>query len=317
MTSETRGRVCGVIVCALMGGLVAVLPPVLKAQTLASVGIHGQRSALAPIGRTCCTEPGGERVGSNVALMPALAFRSTAAPKQTPRPRWWAPFVSAAVPGTGQAAFGQDRFVLYLAVEGYSWLRFGADAREGRRQRTTYRDLARTVARAYVSDSAPDGEFEYYERMEHFVESGAYWRLSVGEFEPEIDTATFNGSLWLRARKTFWANPDEPPARTSRAYIDAIEYYASRAITPEYRWSWRNAQLEQDLFRRTIARSNDAFRSSLRDLGVIIANHALSTVDAYVSFRLRYLRPTDPTPRLEVSVPWPSRLGGGPVRRPR
>ena len=60
-----------------------------------------------------------------------------------------------------------------------------------------------------------------------------------------------------------------------------------RAVTPAFLWSWQDAQLEQDVFRRTIARSNDAYRRAAQDLAVVIANHVLSTVDAYVTVRLR------------------------------
>ena len=41
------------------------------------------------------------------------------------------------------------------------------------------------------------------------------------------------------------------------------------------------------MIRRTIRRSNNAYRTSLQDLGLVIANHALSTVDAFITVRLR------------------------------
>jgi hypothetical protein len=58
-------------------------------------------------------------------------------------------------------------------------------------------------------------------------------------------------------------------------------------VTQEFRWSWRNAQLEHDLFGRTIAGSNDDFRRSVTDFGVILGNHVLSMVDDFVALRLR------------------------------
>lgn len=227
------------------------------------------------------------------------------------RDLWWAPFASAAVPGSGQAVLSQDRFVGYLAIEAYGWLQYAADSREGRRQRRAYRVLARKVARAYFGPNPPDGDFEYYERMEHFVESGVYDLAPGGELQPETDTTTYNGAQWLLARQTFFDDPETSPDPGSRVYRRALEFYWRRAIRPEFRWSWRNAQLEQDLFGRTIARSNTAFRNSVEDLGLIIANHALSTVDAYVTLRLRHRAGARSPLDISATVPW------APFGRPR
>lgn len=227
-----------------------------------------------------------------------LATRGTGAaavggpPQAVPSPRlatrsWWPPVASAVLPGAGQYALRQDRALAYLAFEAFAWVQYGVALRDGGRQRTAYRELARTVARAYFGGERPVGDFEYYERMEHFVESGAFdLDPSDGQLEPERDEATFNGSVWLLARQTYWEDPATSPPAASRAYRDAVAFYERRAIRPEYRWSWRNAQLEQDLFRRTINASNDAYRQSVQYLGAVIANHVLSTVDAYVTVRL-------------------------------
>jgi hypothetical protein len=181
----------------------------------------------------------------------------------------------------------QQRFLPYLALEGYALLQLLADSHEGRRQRTAYRDLAKRVARSPLSPVTPVGDWEYYERMEHYVASGAYDAQPGGLLDPEPDTVTYNGSVWLLARQTYWADPTVPPPVESAAYQSALAFYVQRAVTPAFVWSWENAQLEQDVFRRTIARSNDAYRRAAQDLAVIIANHVLSTVDAYVTVRLR------------------------------
>ena len=222
---------------------------------------------------------------------------------------WWAPLASAALPGAGQASLGQDRALAYLAVEAYGWLRYASDVREARRQRAGYRDLAARVARANLSDARPLGDFEYYERMEHYVESGVFDASAEDGVQPETDPESYNGFIWLRARTTFWEDPTTPPPVGSDAYAAAIDYYTGRAITPEFRWSWRNAQLEQDVFRRTISRSNEAFRRSIQDLGVIIANHALSTVDAYVTVRLRHAGTLGEGLAIEASIPMGRGLG--------
>jgi hypothetical protein len=199
----------------------------------------------------------------------------------------WAVLGSAALPGSGQALLGQDRVIAYLAIEAYSWARYTADRREGRRARTAYRNLASEVARRPFSDTRPVGDFDYYERMEKFVESGAYDAIPGGRLDPEPDTSTANGALWLLARQTYWADPWSPPPTDSPEYRRAEAFYRERAIPPEYRWSWANARLEYAEYRRTIRRSNNAFRNSLQDLGLVIANHALSTVDAFITVRLR------------------------------
>jgi len=207
--------------------------------------------------------------------------------QDTARATPWSILASAIVPGTGQAWLGQDRFVAYLAVEAYAWARYAADAREGRDARVSYRNLASEVARRPFSVTRPVGDFDYYERMEHFAQSGAFDAIPGGELDPEPDTTTANGATWLLARQTFWSNPSVPPPRQSNEYKFAEEFYRERAVGPAYRWSWSNAQLEYAEFRRTIRRSNNAYRNSLEDLGLVIANHALSTVDAFITVRLR------------------------------
>jgi hypothetical protein len=205
----------------------------------------------------------------------------------TARATAWSVLASAVVPGTGQAWLGQDRFVAYLAVEAYAWARYAADARDGRQARTAYRNLASEVARRPFSAVRPVGDFDYYERMEKFAESGAFDAIPGGDLDPEPDSSTANGAIWLLARQTYWTNPSAPPSRDSDEYKFAETFYRERAIGPEYRWSWNNARLEYAEYRRTIRRSNNAYRSSLEDLGLVIANHALSTVDAFITVRLR------------------------------
>jgi hypothetical protein len=199
----------------------------------------------------------------------------------------WAVLTSAVLPGSGQALLRQDRVVAYLAIEAYSWARYGADLREGRDARTSYRNLASQVARAPFSTNRPIGDFDYYERMEKFVSSGAFDAIPGGDLDPEPDTTTSNGAIWLLARQTYWSNPSSPPPRDSPEYIFALNFYRGRAVGPDYEWSWANARLEYADFRRTIRRSNNAYRNSLEDLGLVIANHALSTVDAFITVRLR------------------------------
>lgn len=216
---------------------------------------------------------------------------------------WWAPIASAILPGSGQALQKQRRAIAYLALDGFLLAQYVGAARDGRTRRREYQRLAH-IARSFYTSRFPTGDFEYYERMEQFVESGEFDLNPGGELEPETDTLTFNGLTWRLARETYWEDPSIPPARETEAFQRALDFYARRAVQPEFRWSWRNAQLEQDLFRRTIDRSNRAFRVSSEFLGMIIANHALSAVDAFIVLRLgREIAPSARY-RLTASVPW-------------
>ena len=292
---------------ALRTAAAAVLlafPGVIPAQEAgdrsSGVSAVADRSGFASTGETgMFLQPGA---GQPLAARPLSSGSTPDDPDR--RSPWWTPLASAALPGAGQAVLGQDRFVAYMAVEAYFWLRFFADRREGLRQRDAYRGLANDVARAWFSGDKPDGDFEYYERMEHFIESGVYDVIPGGTLEPETDTTTFNGSLWLLARRTYWTDPELPPERESPAYLRAEALYRGRAVLPAYRWSWRDAQLEQDIYRRTISQSNEAFRQAVQDLGVVLANHVLSTVDAYVAVRLQRSTTARSSYDMTVKLPW-------------
>lgn len=232
---------------------------------------------------------------------------------------WFAPVLSAAVPGAGQGLLGQERGVAYLVAEAYIALQAVNAARGARRERDAYREIARTVARAPFGGARPDGPWYYYEKMQFALESGVFNKTPGNGFTPESDPATFNGSIWLLARETFWRDPDVAPSVTSPEYQRALDFYRRRAATDAYLWSWRDAQLAQDLFRQTIARSNQASRQAKQWVGLLLANHALSAVDAYVNVRLRVFGGTDMTGAQTVgvqgSVPLPNvPLTGASVR---
>jgi hypothetical protein len=214
------------------------------------------------------------------------ALSADGAPRR--RRSWLAPVASAIIPGSGQLMLRQTRAVPYAAIEIYAVAQFIQSRRQARDQRADYRDLARLAARARFGGPFPVGDFEYYERMETFLASGEFDRIPGGPLDPETDITTFNGSIWLLARRTFWGDPDLPPPPDSPQFQDAIEFYTRRAVGEHFRWSWEGAELEQDHFRRTIRRSNDAFRRASQFLGVALANHALAAVDAMISVRLQH-----------------------------
>ena len=206
--------------------------------------------------------------GENAAKLPGV-----------PRLRKFAPIASAILPGSGQFLIGEDRFVAYAAVEAAMWLKRRNDSADQRRQEAEFRALARNVARAHFSSNPPDAEWEYYEDMRKFLESGEY-SLVDGRLVPETNPSTFNGFIW---QTSVDHNPDS---------ASAIAEYERRAVKPEFRWSWRNAQLEWDIFKRKTDQRNNAAGRVASDLVVIGANHVLSMVDAFRSIRLKaYVAP--------------------------
>ena len=233
----------------------------------------------APEARTAVSPRAGE------GRQPAVPVGSSVASLLRAIPRSAAPVASLILPGLGQAALDRDRAIAYLAVETFSVLQYLKESREHTRERRQYRTLARDVARSSFQGEKPDGSWAYYEAMEHFLESGEF-SLSLSEVVPEQDTLTYNGSRWILARRTFWANPFVAPAPGSQSHQAAIDFYLEKAVRPEFRWTWRNAQLQRDLYRRSIDRANDSARRSRAAVTLIVANHLLSAIDAFALVRL-------------------------------
>ena len=210
---------------------------------------------------------------------------------------------SALVPGAGQALMGSRRAIVYALAEGIGWVAYTRQMRDGDRQRALYRDLSRSVARAQFVPNGPTGDWDYYERMEKFIASGAYDAVAGGAVDPEQDPGTYNGSIWLLARQTYWRDPNSPPGILSPEYQSALEFYERRAVPPALQWSWAGAAAGLQRYRRSIAASNSAFRQAEQTAGLVIANHILSAVDAYVSLRLRASTDSHGRTTLTASIP--------------
>ncbi len=232
---------------------------------------------------------------------------------------------SALIPGTGQRVLGQERWVAYLAGEVWAWAQYLERRREGRNLQDRYRDLAWLVARRVSSGPRVDGNFEYYESMTKFQASGAY-DIDPDELgvQPEPDPETYNGSMWTLARQIFFLDdPDAPVEIGSDQYKKALRYYLSRAYAPELAWNWSNNTLQQAEFSHLIQESDENLRRSTTMVGVILANHLLSSVDALVSGRLLQERSQEPLLELSLlpgpfhrdalvlSIRIPHRLGHG------
>ncbi len=230
-----------------------------------------------------------ERVESPPASNSGSASVSSSAwlPSRGTRAPWWAPVISGVVPGAGQFIMGQQRGVGYLVAEGYLLLQQVRARRDANRDRDAYRALASDVARQPFGGERPRGSWDYYESMEKYLESGAFDRIPGGGIDPETDETTYNGARWLLARETYWVNPDNAPAVGSSEYQRALAFYQSRAVSAAYQWSWRDAQLEKDVYGQTIASANRSVQRAVNYVGLIGANHLVSLIDAYVSVRVR------------------------------
>lgn len=196
------------------------------------------------------------------------------------------PLASLLLPGTGQLLAHQDRGAVYLAAEVYLVSRFLQLDHEAVAEAQRFQNLAFDVARRSFGPVRRDTIFEYYEQMERFAESGAYDKDPGPALVPESDRSTYNGSMWLLARQTYWEDPNVPPDPMSPQYLNALQFYQARAVGPNFLWSWRNHSLEHEVFRDYIKRSDDAFRRAQNQIGLLLANHVLSAVDALVSARL-------------------------------
>lgn len=239
---------------------------------------------------------GGRPVALRVAMAPAMTRADSASapavsqawrPTSGSRAPWWAPVLSGVVPGAGQFAMGQQRSVGYLVAEGYLILQQVRARRDANRDRDAYRALAFDVARQPFGDERPRGSWDYYESMEKYLESGAFDRIPGGAIDPETDETTYNGARWLLARETYWLNPAVAPAVGSAEYQRALAFYRSRAVPAAYQWSWRDAQLQRDVYAQTIASANRSGQRAVNYVGLIGANHLASLIDAYVSVRVR------------------------------
>jgi hypothetical protein len=206
--------------------------------------------------------------------------------EQGARPQWLATLSSALVPGTGQLLLRQDHAVIYLIAEAFFLYRFISLSDKAGSDEARYRDLAFRVARASFGPVQSDTVFEYFEQMGVYVESGAFDTEPGPALVPPTDESSYNGRIWSLARKTYFSNPESPPDTATSEYRTALEFYRRRAVGPNFQWSWRTSPFEQDLYRQSIAQGDEAFRRASTHLGLLLANHFLSMVDAFVSQRL-------------------------------
>ncbi len=197
----------------------------------------------------------------------------------------------------GNGSWARDRWPAYMAVELWAWIQFLDWRREGHRLQTQYKDLAWLVARRISTGPRTDAGWEYYEALTHFQSSGAYdsdplsLRRPAGRRPHDlqwIDLGSRPGTLPS-------GKPREP--RPRRARIRTRRHPTTtwpEPMPPGLAWDWGTSTLHQEEYTGLIRDSDEALRSSTGMIGVILANHLLSAVDALVSGRLGIAGKADP-----------------------
>lgn len=264
--------------------------------------------SVSPTGRLCAASAAAVHLESDAATVQGVT-PSNVSPGR-------AFLYSALVPGGGQYLLGQERWVPYVAVEVWGWVQLFLRRSRGRDLSRRYRDLAWDVARRVSEGTREDGDFNYYESLTHFRSSGAFDRdpLTPG-VQPETDPETYNGSIWELAGEIFFPpGAEDPPAPGSTAYDRALEYYLGRSVTPRFAWRWGEGAPEQSVYSDLIRASDEQFRSSTTMIGLILANHFVSAIDALVSARLRDMGRDPESFSLEAQSPGPFGLWGVSIR---
>ena len=193
---------------------------------------------------------------------------------------------SALVPGLGQRKLGKGRWIAYLAVEGAAWIAFGSKQWSATQERGQYRDFAWETARSFDGPRI-DGDFPYYEAMEKFLASGAFdTDPSAPGIQPEMDPSTFNGQAWVLATEIHFP-PGVNPLPGDPEYEAALVDYQDRAYDEQLKWSWAGQPAALTDYKELTDSSDRSFRRASQFLGVVIANHLLSGIDAFVTARIQ------------------------------
>lgn len=254
------------------------------AVTLLSVAVAGGAAGQAPA-RDLRLWPAPPQ--ASVPLNPGTAF-----------------LASALAPGAGQYLQKADRWVPYAVLEVWAWITFLDRRRDSRDLSRRYRDLAWSVARRVSTGARRDTVFDYYETMSRFAASGSFDAdLQRSGVQPDPDSTTFNGDLWLLARALFFPGGAAYP-EGSPEYQRALGYYQRHAIPSSFAWAWGDSNLEQRVFGELMRGSDGAYRTATQLLAVIMANHLVSAIDALVLARLERASAASLTARFESGLEW-------------
>ena len=215
-----------------------------------------------------------------------LLWSPAALPQDAPSQRVAPTFLSLAVPGVGQHVLGQNRKWVYAAMEVVGWVAFLERRSAGGAYRDRYRDFAWDEGRIQAG-ARIEGDFDYYETLSKWTTSGAFDADGgLPGVQPEMDPATYNGSIWALASQIFVPGGGAVP-ETDPAYQSALGYYQQRAYGTEFLWDWSAVPGGREELGGLIEASDARFRQATTALGVVIANHLISAADAYLSGRGR------------------------------
>ena len=194
---------------------------------------------------------------------------------------------SLILPGAGQAALGLRRWALYGLAELTLWGVHLEAAADVRRLTGRYRDLAWEAARLPTGPAQrAEGSWGYYETVGQYLRSGAFdTDPSATDVQPETDPSTYNGYVWELARGIFLPGGTVDPS--SPAYADAVAYYRDHAAGPDFLWDWSGRLDDLERYRTLIDDADQEARVRSTALGLVLANHLVSAVDALLVARMR------------------------------
>ena len=190
--------------------------------------------------------------------------------------------LSLALPGLGQHQLGKSRKWLFAGLEVAAWVMYMERRSAAGSLRDDYQDFAWQVGRIQAGPRV-DTDFNYYETLSKWDRSGVFDRDPASRgLEPEEDPATFNGTIWARAQAMFLGGGGQPG---DAGFAQALEYYEARAYETEFLWDWSRTTGGRSRLGELISESDSRFRQATTALGVVIANHLASAVDAFLSTR--------------------------------
>jgi hypothetical protein len=192
------------------------------------------------------------------------------------------------VPGAGQYALGQKRWIAYIGAEIAGWMLVLDRRHDAHRLRDHYRELAWSLAREGLSEAPRmEGDFRYYETLTHWERSGSFdLEPGLEGVQPETDPATFNGSVWALATDIYFPSGSQEGGPGDPIYDQALAFYTERAYATRFLWDWSGHPDEWARYGGVIEESDDRFRQATLVTGLVMVNHLLSAVDAFVSARL-------------------------------
>jgi len=215
--------------------------------------------------------------------------------------------MSLALPGLGQHQQRRSTKWIFAGLEVAAWAMYVERRSAGAALRNDYRDFAWQEGRLHAGTRL-DGNFDYYETLSKWNRSGAFDRdAGQSGLQPEEAPETFNGTIWLRAQGIFLGGGGQ---LGDSGFAQALAYYEERAYQTGFLWDWSGSTAGRERLAELISDSDSRFRQATTVVGVVIANHLVSAVDAFLASRgIASPASIDFAPRREVAgLGWSARL---------